>query len=42
MIKNKNFWVNYYTDEINKLESDIVGKQHVIREYKKELAKLNG
>jgi hypothetical protein len=38
----KRFWVNYYTDEINKLESDIVGKQHVIKKYKKELAKLNG
>jgi hypothetical protein len=38
----KEFLADYYTAEINKLESDIVGKQYVIKKYKKELAKLNG
>jgi hypothetical protein len=36
-VKDKVFWVNYYTNEINKLESTIVGMKHVIKEYKKQL-----
>jgi hypothetical protein len=33
---------NYYVDEINKLESGIIGMKHVIKYYKKELKKLGG
>ena len=32
---------DYYVNEINKLESGIIGMKHVIKYYKKELKRLN-
>jgi hypothetical protein len=38
--KDKKFWKDYYTNEINKLESQIIGINHMIKCYKKELKEL--
>jgi hypothetical protein len=33
---------DYYVDEINKLESTMIGMKHCIKHYKRELKKLGG
>jgi hypothetical protein len=38
--KNNRFWWDYYVNQIMIMKADIVGKKHVIREYEKELKKL--
>jgi hypothetical protein len=40
MNKNERFWRDYYVNQIMIMKADIVGKRHVIREYEKELKKL--